>query len=565
MFPFVWDDENNIKFEDFQKENILSSDYWSLLDRSKGLGAGDYGGNEYPTMYALYQYLTVPAREVILPDGNSEKSLYFQFGIKEKDNGKEKSKSKELHGLGLYIIHYNKEKFILQLNAINLRIFKNGIGIFTFETEWHGCKGDMSGRRPFELDDINKINEYGRRVNFPFIPKINENGDEFVFSLTASEIEIQIPQTSENPLLISDEYLEKIKKLDPNKKETLLNLTHILNPIIDLLSLHSKDDKRRCSSKKKYTFTSDSNNKSKNKIYIYPALDDRMFVCCLVMDTTLSKRIENGVRIRNGKHSVSGKALVGWTSGNEKMLANEIYKFAFIENSMSVQNMQMKKEILEKSVYWRWSDFGSLYTITHHSSVAITTNPYGECRTIEEKKDDNSIKATVITPFLTQYTQLAVLALVQRASILRLSARAAEVAEGIAIANIKSIEELQKDYVRIQSQFFINEASVEEQGREIFDMLLEQLYIERDKSYLDSQIINLRDTVNIINQKIFNEHQEESNHLIEMLTVITVITGFVAILTTLYLEEIKPFSLFVVIGMVILLLFYYHHFRKTRK
>ncbi len=163
----------------------------------------------------------------------------------------------------------------------------------------------------------------------------------------------------------------------------------------------------------------------------------------------------------------------------------------------------MRHELLKRSVYDRWIDWGTIHGVTHHSLICLTSAYEG-------------IINSVINPFLTQYVQIAVLTVVQRAVILLLSDEAAEVANGFAGEDvitqeeIKSIERLQARYVTAQNQLLLSEVTAQEQGVEIYEMLQEQLYIKKNMDDLHSEIGNLRDVADIANSRLERANDEET-------------------------------------------------------
>jgi hypothetical protein len=190
----------------------------------------------------------------------------------------------------------------------------------------------------------------------------------------------------------------------------------------------------------------------------------------------------------------------------------------YIENDVSCVSRQMKKKLLKTSIYDRWIDYGTIQAMTHHSLVCITGM-------------DPSPVVTI--PFITQYTQLAMLVLVQRAIILSISSEAAIVAKGLTDKDneiepeqIQKIEMLQSKYVKAQSQLLLSEVTVQEQGVEIYNLLKEQLYIEVDKAELDKQMSNLREVANICNDRWERQSDNKLNQNLSWLSLLAVTIAF---------------------------------------
>ena len=524
LFPFVWNENGKVKREDFSK--ILSEKYWHKVgvEGIKSSVITEKNREKYRMDYALYQYLTMPAREILFSKNEKDSAVTcFEFG-----NDSTALKEEER-----YIIVKGQETFNLRLNGIRLNLFDAGIAILSFETEYYGYKGwDGKEKSEFSLDDINKINEYGRRIALPYI-----GTDKEPCALTADKISIKL---QDSDTFCSQFLAAESAFCDCGRPPSL---TYIPAFIKGILSLGSE-----------FKVVSEKKDKQDEKsFYIYPAADDRMFVCCLVANEELSRKI---------KGRKTGSYLAGWKRGNEAALCNKLYKLFYIENSLSCQNVKMKKEIFENSAYQRWSDWGTLYGVTHHSFVCVTAPG----------------APIVINSFLTQYVHLAMLALAQRATILLLSARAAEVAIGLRTENrvmtdshrIKDIEELQESYSRAQSQILFREVTVQEQGVELFELLLKQLYIKENKEGLDGQMDNLGEMASIINHQMEHKADEDLNRNMEQLSIIAVLLAIYQCVLFIISENTSdgskvPAYVIATIGFIVLVCVCKLHGRKRDK
>ena len=318
-----------------------------------------------------------------------------------------------------------------------------------------------------------------------------------------------------------------------------------MKPIQVLLDGHTeKNDSNNSKS-----ITTNPNHRSDKKFYIKPCVDDRMFVCCLVADAALSDEIKcinqeeicyyqgadqrlkkvDGI-VLDGKGNSHDTYMEGWS--DETTLSNRIYKFMYIENDLSCQESEMKKQILSDSVYRRWLYSGTLYGITHHSFCCIT----------------NPSVFPVINSFLTQYVQMAILTLAQRAVVLLLEDEVATVSNkfsedvNISEQDIAEIERLQAKYVKVQNQMLLSEVTVQEQGLqakyvkvqnqmllsevtvqeqgvEMYEMFRKQLYIEKNTSDLDASIGNLRDVASSTNARLERASDEKEDRKLNLLSI----------------------------------------------
>jgi cation transport ATPase len=117
---------------------------------------------------------------------------------------------------------------------------------------------------------------------------------------------------------------------------------------------------------------------------------------------------------------------------------------------------------------------------------------------------------------------MAILALAQRSVILMLEDEVALLSNKLAIEynendddidkfqeNLKKIKRLQATYVKVQNQLLLSEITVQEQGCEMYEMLREQLYLEKNMNDLDIGMRNLRDVADIANAYFERQHDKK--------------------------------------------------------
>ena len=202
---------------------------------------------------------------------------------------------------------------------------------------------------------------------------------------------------------------------------------------------------------------------------IKPSLDDRMFMCCLIRDKFLSKIFSMDYDIEDQNNFQF-----------DEELSKSLYEYIYIDRDgkCTAPTSSFRKRILNESIYNRWSAFGTVYGSSHTSLVGIT----GEFEGVE---------SMIIRPFLTQYVEIAILALVQRASILRFQRQS-----GGDLSN-KQIQELQKKYVDYRNQLHFFEVSSQEQGIELYELIRKQLYIEKEIESLEKNLEILYEKSNV--------------------------------------------------------------------
>jgi len=496
LFPFLWNDGGKLQWEDFSK--VLSvGKRWEEISWEEGEIPKGQSKEEWLQDYAAFQYFTEPANNVIFNTRGDNVVRCFEYRNKETI----------VSNRGEYIITKGEKVYPLNINKIRLHVYDIGVAILIFELE--------NGKHN-TLEAVNEINEYGRRINMPFLV---DNGGHPV---CADKIEMSFDGIS----FETENYKETIENLgkDFDGTKESVSLNYIMSPIQKLLDGDGKDNGG-------YKVTSHAAHAGWKNLFIKPCVDDRMFVCCLVRDEAFSQKVkEFDMENREYRYlsdcdrrSASGEA-------EAETISNVLYKLCFIEKNLTCQSGKMKQRILKNSVYDRWIDYGTLYAATHHSLVGLTG-------------DWEGLQATVIFPFLTQYVQLAILTLAQRAAILLLSGEAAVVAEGLKESEniipeqILEIERLQAKFIKVQNQLLLFETTIQEQGVEIYKLIRNQLYIETNKQELDEQMSNLREVANISNERMERNSDkiqaENEQKLNKNITILTTVIALFAILEPL--------------------------------
>ncbi|SHO80603.1 hypothetical protein MNB_SV-15-1323 [hydrothermal vent metagenome] len=195
----------------------------------------------------------------------------------------------------------DKKPYKLTLEGVNLRLFDTGVGILSFEIENYNYK---------EIDDVLKINEYGRRIYPQFL------GDCFSVEPTKGAFLPESIKVNGVEECFCDEYKE-IK---------------LARYIIDILG---------------ESFTTDKSKK--DRYFLQPIIDDRMFVLCWYGNDAFADYTKESIQYEN------------W------------YKYVFIDaKDMTVQDNEMHRELISKATYKRWSRYGTFYGITRYSFVCLS-------------------------------------------------------------------------------------------------------------------------------------------------------------------------------------------------
>lgn len=547
LFPFIWKTDESVKIEDLE-QILKAKDRWIEVKWAEIFNNNAAEISLFQN-YQAYQYFTDAANNAIFNANDKGVCRCYTYGL----NG------------GKYVIEKGQDTFTLTINQIRLNVYDAGIGILVFEMENH---------EHGTLDAVNKINEYGRRINFPFLV------NNFSHPLCADRISITFDATA-NPetgaICIEEDFLHTSKNIlafiagvgqlpDDNKNsKRKLSLNYVMKPIQYVLD----------GGENKITSNPDHRD-SDGKFLITPCIDDRMFVCCMVLDSTLSRELQgideneisylNDCDLRLKRSGADIKDSAGGTNyedceegwSDETTLSSRLYKLIYIEKDLTCQDNGMKFELLKNSIYKRWINRGTIYAVTHHSLICVNNGA-------------NAIIGSVINPFLIIYVQIAILTVAQRSILLMLENEAAEVSNSfrddteITMAEITKIEKLQERYVKIQNQILLSEITVQEQGVELYEMLRNQLYIERNMADLDNEMKNLKDIVHTASARLERISDETEEHKFNM---IGILMGALALLEPLAMiialkgeERCEGIVWFVISAVACILIYCFVHFK----
>ena len=396
--------------------------------------------------YATAQYFTPEAQRLLF---NSESSYRYQLGNKDH----------------FYEIVKDCVKYRLLVKTINVTIFDKNIGVLALHTEFHlkhqelsllKTLSDSKDKNKMLLGAVKAINEFGRRINLPYLGTTgpDENGKySYSHNLVADSISLFEEK---------EDFVAMSKALYLGTEDYPMS-GYIMKPVSHLLeSLFHRND-------------------------LVPVIDDRMYVCCLVDNKELSDQIKNvsaDSRVIKPQDDSQKTAPVPQKDMfTDPELSDTIYALGFIDKDKASCGLEMRETILRRCVYNRWQHWGTIDIVTHHSFVRI----------VGDAPD------YVINPFITQYVYMATGALMQRAEILWLSNKSAEISRayfnlnetgkkiGNGIVNDR-LTELKRRYVYAQNNIFLNQLTVQEQGVDEFDMLKNELYISESLKKLDTSI-----------------------------------------------------------------------------
>ena len=329
-----------------------------------------------------------------------------------------------------YVIKNQKDCYELGISKIRLKLFDTGIGILIFEL--------VNYSHP-EPDDINKINDWGRQIYSPCM----SNG---ISLICPDEISLHIGDKT-----ITSDFVNNINSFDTT------NLTDVIKSFFTNIT---------------HTVTANRKDVSRKVFYIEPVIDNRMFVTCYYANKRFSDAVSEQ---SNGEYAYI-------TSAHQKPLnisifsnpAADLYKYIYVDgNGLTCQSRTLLRDMLGKEhVYDRWLEYGSITGICEYSFVTLTSKIH---------QDDYLVRN-----FLTQYLEMIIIILAQRATLLNFERMISNCAKGK-----KSISEIHKRYLFFKSQLLLNEITPQQQGIELYNMMLDNMFIPEYSAQIENQIEDL--------------------------------------------------------------------------
>lgn len=469
ILPFVWKDESNAsksfdKFTGIFEENP----YWTCYDPKDENNFSSLD-DEF-SYYAEYQYFYPQISSALYGfDEKIVKTYHFAYD--------------RVHNKAHYYIEKNGRTFDLLINSIQLKIYNTGIALFVMECENHGF--DKQGNPQNTLAEVKNINDYGRRINLPFIPGSPD------WSICADALEIFVPGFA-NFKTDFRSYIGKVVK--SADKKSLINLNHLSSFIKEILGFASKNQ-----------FSSKISNEE-DSVYVRPCLDDRMFVATLINDKKETSSFfcdykENGI----------------YAYEMQPKLSKSLYELIFVDpaGNCSCQCKKMREDLLNKHIYKRWIELGTVYGVAAQSLVMLF----------------NGDAEHLIGTFLTIYVRMACLCLAQRASLMLFQKETADISRlihekenKISLATVTKLMDLQERFSAFESQICFAEITPQEQGIEIYSMFTEYFFIKKELENVKSQIEGLHDATDTYLDFSFNKFAL-------MFTLIGAILGVLALIS----------------------------------
>ncbi len=208
----------------------------------------------------------------------------------------------------------------------------------------------------------------------------------------------------------------------------------------------------------------------KEKIEV--AVDDRMFVISFYKNETFAEKLKD-----------------------DFMSYDKWYEYIYIDgDGITVQNDEMKQELIQKATYPRWQNYKTMYGISKYSFVCLSSSDF------------------TLSHIKTMYFQMFSLLLMVRATILKFSNEVSDIANNIdKKETTDKVNDLYKRYIQFVNNFYFREVTAKDQGLEIYEKALDILNIQRDIKDLDAEIDELHKFVEIKQKKEAEIEAEKTN------------------------------------------------------
>ncbi len=359
----------------------------------------------------------------------------------------------------VYKIKMEKEEneFSLTLEKLTLYVFDKSIGILSFHLKNY----------EYDENEILKINDFGRRIYPQFLGK---DEDDFVKAtknaFLADRIELNI-----NGHTVIEKFSD-FKSLDG-----------------EIARLDRVESKMIPSFIKKIVGDA-----------VLPIIDDRMFVVSFYLDE--KKRVLD--RLKKFDNGDYGYVNDDWW-----------YKFLFVDGKdKSCANRVFCKEVVKKSTYDRWIDWGTLWGITRYSFVGISSGGL-------YMEHANSV-----------YFDMVVLLLSYKAYLVYLNTQVQDIVAKINGKEGSSLKDISNDSKKVYEKYlsFLNgiyfkEVTPQDQGIEMYRKAFYVMNIENMLKDFDREIEELDDYIDFRVEDERNQKLDKLNELGYLLLPPSLIAG----------------------------------------
>lgn len=348
-----------------------------------------------------------------------------------------------------FTISYKEKKYVLDVEEVRVKFFDTSIGTLSFVLNNY----DYS-----EITDVLLINNQGRKIYLAY-------ETEECSKIKIEGIDFQISQDISKSTIIyegENEYLHNNKIID-----YFINLREI-----------------------------------------EPMLDDRMYTMCQYFQD--DDEIKKQLNLENNQEKV--EELIKEKAKNERI--KYWYQYIFIDGPdyKMCQNVDLERELIKRSSYMRWEDWGTCYGISRYSFMLWTRINFNE-----EKK----FSLNVLNKHLkTLYFQMLSLLIAQKSTIVLLNEKINNLLE-----KNSSEENEYNEYLNYLSKLNFREITHQEQGIEIYNLCRDQMDIQMLTEELNLKVKTLNDKAERDRDKEEAEAESKQQKTIESFGIILAILG----------------------------------------
>ncbi len=360
-----------------------------------------------------------------------------------------------------YHIKVKDKTYVLRLDALNVNLYSTGVGIMSFF-----LKNEKEEQK--DENSIRDINQFGRRIMPPHCGEFSQGRR----NMLADSIQILGLHGDELRYSDSFDYVKGVGSSLNRGFECVWQPAWFIKHLIEDLSSEMK---------------------------VTPVIDDRMLVNCWYGNDDLATDIKTVDK-----------------DGKVPFVYSDLwYKHLFVDNGSdpTCQNEEMKKRLIKESTYCRWQKYGTLYGLSRYSMVALT---------------NTGARGFIDVHMRTIYSRMFELVILQRASILRFSGEVTRVSALKGNDNKKlseRIASLYKEYIRFINQIYFRSVTAQDQGIEMYEMLLRQFDSDTQIKDLDDEISELHQYVSLMIDQRRSENGEMLNVLAAIFLPATLLTG----------------------------------------
>lgn len=351
----------------------------------------------------------------------------------------------------------------------------------------------------------NKSKEYVLRVDAMNL-NLYTTGVGILSFFLANELE---SQKKESAIRDINQFGRRI--MPPHCGEFTPQNRNMLAECISLKGLHNDANQR-------YTDTYDYSTDNSSPFGLANTWQPSTFICHLIEDLSPSLKVIPVIDDRmlvNCWYGNNNLSLQAKSAPDEFINSDFWYKYVFVDNGdndydVTCQNNDMKKELIENATYKRWQKLGTIYGISRYSLVALTAE---DC--------------FISMHMRTIYSRMFELAIIQRASMLRFSGEVTRVSvleKGNKII-AERIGSIYKEYIRFVNQIYFRSVTAQDQGIEIYNLLMTQFNTKEQIKDLDDEIGELHQYISLLIDQKRNENSEWLNRLATWFLPATIIAG----------------------------------------